>query len=59
MTHTKQLLLMKFCDTTEGIGSSFRTHGTDGRKTEDGWTDKRGSRNSYLDAIKNTKDERK
>ena len=27
MTHTKQLLLVTFCDTTAGIGASFRTHG--------------------------------
>ena len=27
MTHTKQLLLLTFCYTTAGIGSSFWTHG--------------------------------
>ena len=27
MTHTKQLLLVTFCDTTAGIGASFWTHG--------------------------------
>ena len=38
---------MTFSDTTEGIGVSFRqTHArTDGR------TDRRGSRNSYLDMV--------
>ena len=46
MTHTKQLLLVTFCSTTAGIGASFRTHG---RRTENGRTDRRGSRNSYLD----------
>ena len=51
-THTKQLLLVTFCDKTAGSGVRFRTHR---RKTEDrrtdGWTDKRGSRNSYLDVV--------
>ena len=49
MTHTKQLLLVTFCYTTAGIGASFRT---DARRTADGGggrTDRRGSRNSYLD----------
>ena len=27
ITHTKQLLLVTFCDPTAGIGVSFRTHG--------------------------------
>ena len=45
LTHTKQLFLVKFCDTTAGNSVSFRTH----RRTNAGWTDKRGSRNSYLD----------
>ena len=47
MTHTKQLLLVTFCHTTSGIGASFQTH----RQNENGngWTDRRGSRNSYLD----------
>ena len=27
LTHTKQLLLMTFCQTTAGTGASFRTHG--------------------------------
>ena len=26
LTHTKQLLLMRFCDTTAGNEASFRTH---------------------------------
>ena len=26
MIHTKQLLLVTFCETTAGIGASFRTH---------------------------------
>ena len=52
LTHTKQLLLVTFCCITAGIGASFRTHGN-GRTEPDGtgWTDKRGSRNSYLDLI--------
>ena len=37
MTHTKQLLLVKFCYTTAGIGVSFRTD-NGGRRTE-GQTD--------------------
>ena len=51
LTHTKQLLLVTFCGKTAGGGVRFRTHGRrteDGRKT-DGWTDRRGSQNSYLD----------
>ena len=33
MTHTKQLLLVTFCQQTAGIGVSFRTHAqtADGR----------------------------
>ena len=45
---------MTFCDTTAGIGPSFRTHGRNHGRTEPrthGWTDKRGSRNSYLDTL--------
>ena len=54
LRHTKQLLLVTFCDKSAGSGVRFRTHGRqrtyDGRRrTEDGWTDRRGSRNSYLD----------
>ena len=45
LTHTKQLLLVKFCDTPAGIEVSFRM----GRRTADGRTDRHGSRNSYLD----------
>ena len=48
ITHTKQLLLVTFSDTTAEIGASFRTDAR--RRTEDGGrTDRRGSRNSYLD----------
>ena len=32
LTYTKQLLFVTFCDTTAGIGASFRTHGW--RRTE-------------------------
>ena len=49
MTHTKQLLLVTFCDTTAGIGASFWIHRqTDGGQMH-GRTDRRGSRYSYLD----------
>ena len=49
ITHTKQLLLVTLCDTTVGIRVIFRTHE---RRTADGErTDRRGSRNSYLDVI--------
>ena len=50
LTRAKQLLLVTFCDTLAGIEVSFWADGT-GRTDErtDGWTDKRGSRNSYLD----------
>ena len=48
MTHTNQLLLVTFCHTTAGNGASFRTHGM-----THGWTDRRGSRNSYLDVFEN------
>ena len=35
ITHTKQLLLVRFCDTTAGIGASFWTQGRmDGQWTE-------------------------
>ena len=51
LTHIKQLLLVTFCDQTTESGVSFRTHGmTNGRTNGTGWTDKRGSQNSYLDA---------
>ena len=45
ITHTKQLLLVTFCDTTAGNGASFRTHA----RTDGGRTDRRGIRNNYLD----------
>ena len=43
---------MTFCDTTAGNVASFWAHRqNDGRNDgrNDGWTDRRGSRNSYLD----------
>ena len=51
ITHTKQLLLVTFCDPTAGTGVSFRT---DAQRTDSGGgrTDRRGSRNSYLDSKK-------
>ena len=48
LLHTKQLLLVTFCDTLARIEVSFWPDGTR-TGTTDGWTDKRGSRNSYLD----------
>ena len=42
-THTKQLLLVKFCDKVAGIEVSCWTDGTGtgtGTGTTDGWTDK-------------------
>ena len=39
---------MTFCHTTAGNGASFWTHERTNGRT-DGWTDRRGSRNSYLD----------
>ena len=36
IAHIKQLLLVTFCDTTAGIGATFRTHG---RKRAVGQTD--------------------
>ena len=41
MTHTKQLLLVTFCQPTAGIGVSFRTDArrTDGRTAAEGQTD--------------------
>ena len=51
IAHTKQLLLVTFCDTTAGIGDSFRTHGHTNTRTHGGWTDRRGSQNSYLDVV--------
>ena len=50
LIHAKRLLLVTFCDMTPGNQASFRTHArTDG--TTHGWTDRRGSRNSYLDYL--------
>ena len=46
LTHTKQLLLVTLCDMLAGIEVSFLAEGT-GRNQ--GWTDRRGSRYSYLD----------
>ena len=40
---------MTFCDATSGIGATFWTAETYGRTN--GWTDKPGSRNSYLDRV--------
>ena len=41
---------MTFCEKTAGNGVIFRTHRhMDGRN--DGWTDRRGSQNSYLDCV--------
>ena len=57
LTHTKQLVLVTFCDTLAGIEVRFGRTEPDGRTdgtTEPrnhGWTDKRGSRNSYLDTV--------
>ena len=48
LTHTKQLLLVTFCYTPAGIWVIIRTHV---RRTDGGRTDRRGSRNSYLDSI--------
>ena len=52
LTHTKQLLSMTFCDTLAGIKVNFGRTEPDGTGTTDGWTDRRGSRNSYLDEAK-------
>ena len=49
ITHTKQLLLVMFCDPTAGTGVSFRTDARTHGRTDGGRTDRRGSRNSYLD----------
>ena len=42
LTHTKQLLLVTFCDKTAGSGVRFRTHGTrtDGRMDRQTWKSK-------------------
>ena len=55
LTLTKQLLLVTFYHTTAENGANFRTHERTETETEtetDGWTDRRGSRNSYLDIQK-------
>ena len=55
LIHTKQLLLVTFCDTLARIEVSFWPDGTGtGTGTTDGRTDKRGSQNSYLDSNKFT-----
>ena len=51
LKHTKQLLLVTFCHTTAGNGAYFRTHTRTNERTNAGWTDRRGSRNSYLDNL--------
>ena len=56
LTRTKQLLLVTFCDTLAGIEVSFWADGTRQaepveRNRTDGWTDRRGIRNSYLDIL--------
>ena len=48
LTHTKQLLLVTLCDTTAENEASFWTHERTNGMTN-GWTDRRGSWNSYLD----------
>ena len=59
LTHTKQLLLVTFCDMIAVIEVSFWTDGTgttepESRNHGTGWTDRRGSRNSYLDVYSRT-----
>ena len=39
MSHTKEHLLVKFCNTTAGIGGSFRTHGRWTAAAAEGQTD--------------------
>ena len=52
MTHSKQLLLVTFCNTTAGNEAFFgHMDGHTDTRTH-GWKDRRGSRNSYLDAQK-------
>ena len=56
LTHTKQLLLLTFCDTAADTEVSVRKHGRKRKQKQkrkrNGWTDGRGSRNSYLDSKK-------
>ena len=54
MTHTKQLLSVTFCDIRQEFELFFGhsdTRTEDGRRTDGGRTDRRGSRNSYLDFV--------
>ena len=51
-THTKQLLLVTYCDTTAETEVSVQKHGRNGRTERR--TDGRGSWNSYLDLAKLT-----
>ena len=51
LTHTKKLLLVKFCDRTAETGVTFRTHGRNHGRTH-GWTDRHDGWNSYLDSNK-------
>ena len=53
LTHTKQLLLVTFCDKSAGIWVSFLTHGNIERQkiNLEGWTDRREGWNSYLDLL--------
>ena len=52
LTHTKQLLLVTVCDTLAGTEVSIRKHEhTERTEQNDRWTDRRGSRNSYLDVM--------
>ena len=50
-TYQATFILVTFCDTTAGNGPSFQTHRHTNERT-DGWTDRRGSWNSYLDGGK-------
>ena len=44
LTHTKQLLLVTYCDTTAETDVSVQKHGrTDGTERTERWTDGRGS----------------
>ena len=51
LIHNKQLLLVTFCDTLAGIEVRFGHTELEPRsdRQNHGWTDRRGSRNSYLD----------
>ena len=49
LSHTKQLLLVTFSDTTAGIGASFLTDASTHARMDGGRrADRRGSQNSYL-----------